>query len=243
MLLQLKKSDWQTEGGKGGRIRHALVFQRAEADPDGKISKKHWPAAGKTWPWILYSSAILNTKPFSLEGLQLNRPSHYQSQANPVRIEPPDEAIILSYLMWSTTVPLAETSSLDVRAPIATDDTRDVERFSVEQACSIVKSWLPHAHVEVMRHNYPGFDLVVTERGQVVRYIEVKGTRSLAPVFHLTETERRFSAENASLYTLLVVWAIDLACGTYKLSQLDGEVVVGSVLRPERYSGRLPAVQ
>jgi hypothetical protein len=59
LLLQLNKSDWQAQGAEGGRIRHALVFQRAESDPLGEISKKHWPDAGKTWRWILYSSAVL----------------------------------------------------------------------------------------------------------------------------------------------------------------------------------------
>ena len=82
----------------------------------------------------------------------------------------------------------------------------------------------------------------MTERGKVVRYIEVKGTRATEPIFHLTETERRFSAENKTLYTLLVIWTIDLTRGTYRITRHDGEVAVGPVLRPVRYSGRLSTV-
>jgi uncharacterized protein DUF3883 len=243
LLLQLTKSDWQMEKSNEGRIRHALIFQHAERDEEGLISKTHWPNAGKTWPWILYSSAVLNSKPFSLEALSLSRQSHYQSQANPVRIDPTDEAVIQPYLEWSTMVPLVGGARrFNEEAPMASDDTAVVEEFSVKNAVREVRTWLPNAQVEIKAHNNPGFDLVVTECGQVVRYIEVKGTRVAEPIFHLTETERRFSAENAALYTLLVIWAIDLTRGTYRITRHDGEVAVGPILRPVRYSGRLTTV-
>jgi hypothetical protein len=60
LLLQLNKIDWKLEGAQGGRVRHALIFQRAERDAEGLISQEHWPNAGKTWPWILYSSALVS---------------------------------------------------------------------------------------------------------------------------------------------------------------------------------------
>lgn len=243
LLLQLTKSDWRMEKSSEGRIRHALIFQHAESDEEGLISRKHWPNAGKAWPWILYSSAVLNSKPFSLEALSLSRPSHYQSQANPVRIDSADEAVILPYIEWSTMVPLVGGARrLDGEAPMAAGDAAVVEEFSVKQAVCEVRAWFPNAQVEVKAHNNPGFDLVVTERGQVIRYIEVKGTRTAEPIFHLTETERRFSAENAALFTLVVIWTIDLARATYRIARHDGEVAVGPVLRPVRYSGRLPTI-
>jgi hypothetical protein len=243
LLLQLKKSDWQAERSNEGRIRHALIFQHLVHDIDGSISRRHWPHAGKAWPWILYSSAVLNSKPFSLEALKLNRPSHYQSQANPVRIDPADESIIRPYLEWPTMAPLINGARrVDREAPMAHDDTTLVEEFSVTRAVREAQEWLPNAQIETKAHNYPGFDLVATEDGKVVRYIEVKGTRATEPVFHLTETERRFSAENADLYTLLVIWAIDLTRGTYRLARHDGEVAIGPVLQPVRYSGRLSTV-
>jgi Domain of unknown function (DUF3883) len=241
LLLQLKKVDWHPKGTSDGRIKHALVFQRVEHDKTGKISKLHWPDANKVWPWILYSSAVLDVKPFSLEKLPLNRESHYQAQANPVRIDADDEAIILPYLDWSSAIPLTGSHQvLDEQVSFATDDTSIVEQFAVDRAVVAVKKLFPLAHIEVMKHNNPGFDLTVTQGGKVVRYIEVKGTRSAAPFFHLTETERKFSAENAALYTMLVIWKIDLNKGTYKLSQHDGEASLDSILRPERYTGRLP---
>jgi len=49
LLLQLKKNDWKLLGAKGGRIQHALVFQRVEYDQEGNISKEHWPNGGKVW--------------------------------------------------------------------------------------------------------------------------------------------------------------------------------------------------
>ncbi len=243
LLLQLKKSDWQAERGNEGRIRHALIFQHAVHDTDGSLSRQHWPHADKTWPWILYSSAVLNSKPFSLEALKLSRPSHYQSQANPVRIDPDDESIIRPYLEWSTVVPIINgVRRIEREAPMADDDTTLVEEFSVARAVREAQSWLPNAQIEIKAHNHPGFDLLAAENGKVVRYIEVKGTRAAEPVFHLTETERRFSVENANLYTLLVIWTIDLARGTYRLARHDGEVAVGPVLQPVRYSGRLSTV-
>ena len=242
LLLQLNKSDWQAEGGKDGRIRHALVFKYAGPDPRGEISQSHWPMAGRTWSWILYSSAVLRTKPFSLEALPLARKSHYQAQSNAVHIDPEDESIILPYLDWSSTFPIVQDlGRADANAPIATTSDRDiVESFSVEHAIAAVEARYAGARVIPMRRNNPGFDLIVTERGRVVRYIEVKGTRSGRPAFRLTETERLFSAENSALYTLIVIWNIDLARETYQITSQDGEVLVGDILRPESYSGQLP---
>jgi hypothetical protein len=240
LLLQLKKSDWQLQGAKSGRIQHALVFQRVEHDAKGSISKKHWPNAGKTWQWILYASSVLDVEPFSLEDLPLKRDSHYQAQANPVRIDSEDEAVILPYINWPSTTSLTlsdQESNLEV--PMATDNILDVESFSVTRAVSAAKQWFPRAQIEVMKHNNAGFDLIATEKGKVVRYIEVKGTRVAAPVFHLTETERKFSVDNAALYTLAVVWEIDLARKTCNVKRHDGEIPVGSILRPERYIGKI----
>lgn len=59
LLLQLRKTDWIAQGAVGERINWALVFQRYEYDEDGTISRQHWPNAGRTWPWIIYSSAVL----------------------------------------------------------------------------------------------------------------------------------------------------------------------------------------
>lgn len=240
LLLQLKKSDWKLQGATGGRIQHALVFQRCEHDQEGKISKEHWPNAAKAWPWIIYSSAVIDVTPFSLEDLPLTRESHYQAQANPVQIDPEDEATITPFINWSSTVPLniLPQPSDDIHFPTY-EEAMKIEKISVAYVVTEIKKLYPQAQVEVMNHNNPGFDILVTEQNQVIRYIEVKGTQSDKPVFHLTETERKFSKNNSLLYSLLVIWMIDINSKTYKVAKHDGEVTVGDILRPYRYLGQL----
>jgi len=240
LLLQLKKSDWRLQGAKGGRIQHALVFQRCEHDQEGNISREHWPNAGKTWSWILYSSAALEVTPFSLEDLPLARESHYQAQSNPVQIDPEDEAIILPYIKWSSATPLniLPQPSDEIIFPTY-EEAIKIEEISVKYAVAEIKKWYPQAQVEVMSHNNPGFDILVTEQSQVIRYIEVKGTQTDKPFFHLTETERKFSKNNSLLYTLVVIWMIDLNNKTYKITKHDGEVSIGDILKPYRYLGLL----
>jgi hypothetical protein len=240
LLLQLKKSDWKLQGEKGGRIQYALVFEHVEHDFEGKISKEHWPNAGKIWSWIIYSSASLDVKPFSLEDLPLTRESHYQAQANPVRIDPEDEAIIIPYINWSSITPLNNLIKPTEEVPYAkSENAIIVEKISTEYALIEIKKSYPWAHIEVMNHNNPGFDILVTEQGRVIRYIEVKGTQVDKPIFHLTETEREFSKNNSSLYSLLVVWMIDINSKIYKITKHDGEVSVGNILKPYTYLGQL----
>jgi hypothetical protein len=240
LLLQLKKADWNFQGSVGGRIQHALIFQRLENDEDGNVSRKHWPNAGKTWPWIIYSSAVLDVKPFCLEDLPLKRESHYQAQANPVLIDLEDEAIILPYIHWETATPLEEATQKSALG-FATNskDIAAVEKFSVEQSVKELQKWYPSATIEVMKPNNPGFDILVTQMGKVIRYIEVKGTRSSKLLFHLTETERLFSIKNSVLYTLLVVSMIDLVKNTYHITRRDGDIPIGEILQPFQYIGLL----
>ena len=240
LLLQLKKNDWKQQGANGGRIQHALVFQRCEFDEGGLISRAHWPNAGKVWSWILYSSAVLDVIPFSLEDLPLKRESHYQAQANPVQIDTEDEKIIAPFINWSSTnsiIQLGQTSG-EISFPPHEESTI-IEKASVEYAVAEIKTLYPNSHVEIMSHNNPGFDILVTEQNRVIRYIEVKGTRLDKPFFHLTETERFFSINNSPLYSLLVIWMIDINNGTYKISKYDGEILIGDILQPYRYLGLL----
>lgn len=240
LLLQLKKNDWKQQGANGGRIQHALVFQRCEFDEEGLISRSHWPNAEKVWPWILYSSSVLDVIPFSLEDLPLQRESRYQAQANPVQIDEEDEKIIAPFIIWSSTNPInqIEKTSGEISFP-SYEEATIIEKASVEYAVTEIKTWYPNAHIEIMSHNNPGFDILVTEQNRVIRYIEVKGTRSDKPIFHMTETERCFSKNNSPLYSLLVIWMIDINNGTYKISKHDGEILNGDILQPYRYLGLL----
>lgn len=240
LLLQLKKSDWLSQGAKSGRIKHALVFQYCKNDPQGRISREHWPNAEKTWKWIVYASAVLDVTPFSLEDLPLTRESHYQAQANPVKIDPDDEKCIRSYINWPSAVPVNVLQPpLENINFLEHEEATKIEEYSIECARAEVEKFYPQAKVEVMNHNNPGFDMLVTEQNRVIRYIEVKGTQADKPIFHLTETERIFSTNNASLYSLLVVWMINLDNNTYKITKHDGEIPIGNVLKPYRYLGQL----
>jgi Domain of unknown function (DUF3883) len=240
LLLPLKKTDRKSQGAVGGRIQHALIFQRFEKDEDGNISRKHWPNAGKTWPWIICSSSVLEVKPFCLEDLTLREKSHYQGQHNPWRIGTDDEAKILPFINWETASPLEEATQKSASG-FATNskDIAEVENFSIEQSVKELQKRYPSAEIVVMNHNNPGFDILVTQMGKVIRYIEVKGTRSSKLLFHLTETERLFSVKNSALYTLMVVSMIDLANNTYQITKRDGEIPIGEILQPFQYIGLL----
>lgn len=172
--------------------------------------------------------------------MPLHRESHYQAQANPVRIDTQDEAIILPYINWESITPLKISEQKPTIYFLDNPEERaKVEDFSVDCAVSEVRQWYPTAEIEVKEHNNPGFDLVVTQNGKVLRYIEVKGTQTHKPIFHYTENERQFSKNNSDLYTLLVVWMIDLENKTYRITKYDGEVTVDNILQPYRYLGEL----
>jgi hypothetical protein len=96
LLLQLVKTDADKLGKLDSRIEFALVFERAEEDPSGDLSRSHWPNAGKTWRYILHCSETVPTIPFSLEKLGLSR--DYGGQVNPAYIEPGDAARIRPYI-------------------------------------------------------------------------------------------------------------------------------------------------
>lgn len=98
LLLQLEKHEAELLGKLESRIDFALVFDRLEHDPNGTISRSHWPHAIRTWPYIVHCSATVPTVPFSLELLNLSR--DYGGQQNARYIVPEDERIILRYLQW-----------------------------------------------------------------------------------------------------------------------------------------------
>lgn len=100
LLLQLTKDDAAAMGKLDSRIEFALVFDRVELDPDGSISRRHWPKAGKTWKYIIHASTTVTTAPFSLERLKLSK--DYGGQGNAVFIQPADEERIRPYVTTFT---------------------------------------------------------------------------------------------------------------------------------------------
>lgn len=117
LLLQLVLADARKLGLDGKRIQFALLFDHAEPDPTGEISRRHWPLAGKTWKFILYCSETIPTIPFSLDRMDLSK--DYGGQTNPIYIQPQDEARIRPYLKGGT-APDALTRITSVEELLAT---------------------------------------------------------------------------------------------------------------------------
>lgn len=125
LLLQLVKDEATRLSKLHGRINFALVFDHLERDYNGSISRRHWPYAGRTWPWIVYCAATVPTIPFSLEDLPLSEANRYQGQTNPVYIRPQDEQIIQPYMLWA----LAEVPRPVLQlVPMATQPKRNAAR-------------------------------------------------------------------------------------------------------------------
>lgn len=61
-----------------------------------------------------------------------------------------------------------------------------------------------------------------------VAYVRVKGSRKLVPSFTLSEGDRQFSIDNAELYLLAIVYAIDLNNETYKIKLHQGAIKMDS---------------
>lgn len=100
LLLQLVKADADRLGLENKRIQFALIFDHAQPDPTGAISRQHWPLAGKTWKHILNCTETIPAVPFSLSSLGLSR--DYSGQSNAQYIEPQDAARIRPYLKGGT---------------------------------------------------------------------------------------------------------------------------------------------
>lgn len=123
-------------------------------------------------------------------------------------------------------------------------DAAAVEAYSVGVASKIARGRFGGPVTEMPRNN-PGFDLRVGNAGNPVRFVEVKGTRTLAPAFFMSEGERQFSIRNADLYTLIVVSGIDLVAGSHAMESIvDGAVHGdGFELAPTQWRGEVQPTQ
>jgi len=119
--------------------------------------------------------------------------------------------------------------------------SRLVEEYAVKQVVALLRERYGNASVREMPRNNPGYDLRVLFDGKLSRYVEVKGTALAAPVFFLTEGERKFSAQEAHRYLLFVVYNVRRDAGTHDLAEWAGEVTQANWnLKPSQWSGRLP---
>lgn len=114
-----------------------------------------------------------------------------------------------------------------------------VDRVAMDLALDYARERFPGADVRRMPHNNPGYDVLVSDGGPV-RYIEVKGTTLTEPRFFLSENERRFSEDNADLFTLVVFYGLDLDAGTAERVDRDGAIAKGDLaLEVVQWQGRL----
>ncbi|WP_285599627.1 DUF3883 domain-containing protein [Kineosporia sp. NBRC 101731] len=122
-----------------------------------------------------------------------------------------------------------------------TAETRDeIERYSVDVAKRELITQFPGQSILEMPHNNPGYDICVGNPLNPTRFVEVKGTQRVDPVFFLTEGERLFSDTHAERYHLIVVHGIDLLARTHRVSFRDGSLKGLAELEVTQWRGRLP---
>jgi hypothetical protein len=139
LLLQLVKQDAAYEGKLHSRIDFALVSDRLGPDPDGSISRAHWPNEGRTWKWIVYGLMTVPTIPFSLEDLNLTQ--RYDGQDNARLISAADENRIRPFIQWS----LAQVPRPDLQVVPA---SRISEEFGKKRVLDAV---LNHDRIAIVR--------------------------------------------------------------------------------------------
>ena len=114
-----------------------------------------------------------------------------------------------------------------------------VDRAALPLARAIVQARYPGATVEQQDHGNPGFDFLVTQGGLTIRYVELKSTTRTSGRFFMSEYQRAFSAHNHSLYSLLVLAALDIKKGTSIPHWFDGAVDDHFVLAAIQWRGAL----
>jgi hypothetical protein len=115
-------------------------------------------------------------------------------------------------------------------------------------ATEVARERLAQAHgrgaVHLMPHNNPGYDVRINGADGVVEYVEVKGTTRPMPHFYMSEGERLFSVENASRYSLLVVYGIDFERREGSIYVRRGAIPAGlEGLRPMQWEGTFSPVE
>jgi hypothetical protein len=132
--------------------------------------------------------------------------------------------------------PPSETKTFPYASPGV---AAEVDRIAMDLAIEWAGETFAGAQIRRMPHNNPGYDIVVVEGGRVVRYIEVKGTKTGAPRFYISETERRFADDNADQYTLIVFFSMDVEAETADHRVQEGAITQAD-LQVVQWQGKLP---
>ncbi len=117
-----------------------------------------------------------------------------------------------------------EESTVSRTAYASTELAAKVDAIAMSLGLRYAQERFPGADVRRMPHNNPGYDILVTSEGAIIRYIEIKGTTLELPRFFLSETERAFSARNAEIYSIVVFHSMDTHAETAEQFIHDGEV-------------------
>ena len=119
------------------------------------------------------------------------------------------------------------------------DHIAAIFEYSTSVALEFLESQHPSSTVTVMPDNNPGYDILV--EGDSPIFVEVKGTSSGEVVFHLTESQHRFSKRHGEHFMLIVIYGIDLAARTHEIRVFNGPVDSDTfLLEPVGYVARLP---
>lgn len=117
-----------------------------------------------------------------------------------------------------------------------------IDTVAMDVAANRLRTDWPGHDVTAMPHNNPGYDIAVSHQGDLVRYVEVKGTRKSIPEYFVSEGQRLFAERNSDKFTLLVVYGIDLEERTGIVVVRDGDIGASSDLRPEKWIGLVKGV-
>jgi hypothetical protein len=197
------------------------------------VHSNHWRRAVRPISQKVFDSIIWNAERNGFDGLE-------EDEQDSLEEDEETESVDLDQLLatWRE----FELSKLDDEfyAGYASAAKRKaVEEISVEIVMGLVEEWFPGEPVEEMAHNNPGFDIRVGTPGDEVAFVEVKGTSTTAPGFHISEREIQFSIENSDQYIFVIVTGIDIEARTYqRYVRRDGSVEApGFHLVPRQWRG------
>lgn len=114
-----------------------------------------------------------------------------------------------------------------------------MEHPAVGVAMSLLADEFGASHVREMPVNNPGFDVEVTLPSGML-HVEVKGTVLPAPVFHLSEGQRKHAELLGGRFRLVVVYQIDVKQRTHQVLSCSGPVSAEkATLQPASWTGVL----
>lgn len=120
---------------------------------------------------------------------------------------------------------------------------REIDAVAMDLAAAEARARFGDAEVMRMPHNNPGFDILIRQHSGD-SYVEVKGTTRSAPVFFLSEGERRFSIANSDRYLLWVFFGLDVSSRTGTLAEHRGAIEREKhELVPRQWAGRIRGVE